>query len=97
MLPAQETVLSLILREAVTNIVRHARATWVRAQLAMRGAEVWLTVEDDGQGLMPGAEPKLGWLGMQERITAAGGTLTIAAAESRGVRLTARIPVGAAS
>ena len=56
-----------------------------------------LTVEDDGQGLTPGAEPKLGWLGMQERVTAAGGTLTISTAEPRGVRLTARIPLEAAS
>lgn len=91
--PEIEVVLYRVVQEALTNIVRHARATWVRAQLAMRGSDVWLTVEDDGQGLMPGAEPKLGWLGMQERITAAGGTLTIGAAESRGVRLTARIPI----
>ncbi len=56
-----------------------------------------LTVEDDGQGLSAGAEPKLGWLGMQERVTAAGGTLTISTAEPSGVRLTARIPVGATS
>jgi signal transduction histidine kinase len=47
--------------------------------------------------LKPGAEPKLGWLGMQERVTAAGGTLTISTAQPTGVRLTARIPVGAAS
>ena len=95
--PEVEVVLYRVVQEALTNIVRHAKATWVRAQLAMRGHDVWLTVEDDGQGLTPGAEPKLGWLGMQERVTAAGGTLTISTAEPRGVRLTARIPVGAAS
>jgi signal transduction histidine kinase len=95
--PEVEVVLYRVVQEALTNIVRHAKATWVRAQLAMRGHDVWLTVEDDGQGLMPGVEPKLGWLGMQERVTAAGGTLTIGVAEPRGVRLTARIPVGAAS
>jgi signal transduction histidine kinase len=36
-------------------------------------------------------------LGMQERISAAGGTLTIGAAPDKGVRITARIPVEAAS
>ena len=92
-----EVVLYRVVQEALTNIVRHAKATWVRAQLAMRGHDVWLTVEDDGQGLTAGTEPKLGWLGMQERVTAAGGTLTISTAEPNGVRLTARIPVGAAS
>lgn len=95
--PELEVVLYRVVQEALTNIVRHAKANWVRAQLAMRGPDLWLTVEDDGQGLMPGVQPKLGWLGMQERVTAAGGTLTIAAAEPRGVRLTARIPIGAAA
>lgn len=95
--PEVEVVLYRVVQEALTNIVRHAKATWVRAQLATRGQDVLLTVEDDGQGLKAGAEPKLGWLGMQERVTAAGGTLTISTAEPSGVRLTARIPVGAAS
>lgn len=93
--PEVEVVLYRVVQEALTNIVRHARATWVRAQLAMRGPDVMLTVEDDGQGLRSGSEPKLGLLGMQERVTAAGGTLTIGASEHNGVRLTARIPVGA--
>jgi signal transduction histidine kinase len=95
--PEIEVVLYRVVQEALTNIVRHAKATWVRARLAMRGEDVLLTVEDDGQGFMPGTEPKLGWLGMQERVTAAGGTLTIAAAEPKGVRLTARIPIEAIS
>lgn len=95
--PEIEVVLYRVVQEALTNIVRHAKATWVRAQVASRGREVFLTVEDDGQGLAPGVEPKLGLLGMQERVTAAGGTLTIAAAADHGVRLTARIPVEAAS
>lgn len=95
--PEVEVVLYRVVQEALTNIVRHAKATWVRAQVASRGREVFLTVEDDGQGLAPGVEPKLGMLGMQERVTAAGGTLTIAAAADHGVRLTARIPVEAAS
>jgi signal transduction histidine kinase len=94
--PEVEVVLYRVVQEALTNIVRHARATWIRAQLGTRGHDLWLTVEDDGQGLTPGAEPKLGWLGMQERVTAAGGTLTISTAEPKGVRVTARIPMGAA-
>ncbi|HYB95190.1 MAG TPA: sensor histidine kinase [Vicinamibacterales bacterium] len=93
--PEIEVVLYRVVQEALTNIVRHARATWVRARLASGGPEVLLTVEDDGQGLAPGVEPKLGWLGMQERVTAAGGTLTIAPASHSGVRVTARIPLAA--
>ena len=95
--PEVEVVLYRVVQEALTNIVRHAKATWVHAQVGLRGREVFLTVEDDGQGMAPGVEPKLGLLGMQERVTAAGGTLTIAASADRGVLLTARIPVEAAS
>jgi len=95
--PEVEVVLYRVVQEALTNIVRHAKATWVHAQVALQGRDVFLTVEDDGQGLAAGVEPKLGLLGMQERVTAAGGTLTIAAAADHGVRLTARIPVEAAS
>jgi signal transduction histidine kinase len=95
--PEIEVVLYRVVQEALTNIVRHAKATWVRARVALNGRDVLLTVEDDGQGIAPGSEPKLGLLGMQERVIAAGGTLTIAAAEDKGVRLTARIPVEAAS
>jgi signal transduction histidine kinase len=95
--PEIEVVLYRVVQEALTNIVRHAKATWVRAQVALSGRDVLLTVEDDGQGIAPGSEPRLGLLGMQERVSAAGGTLTIGAAADRGVRLTARIPVEAAS
>ena len=95
--PEIEVVLYRVVQEALTNIVRHAKATWVRARLASRGPEILLTVEDDGQGLSAGAEPKLGLLGMQERVTAAGGTLTIGTADQRGVKLTARIPLGVTS
>jgi signal transduction histidine kinase len=91
--PDIEVVLYRVVQEALTNIVRHARASWVRAQLVIRGSDLFLTVEDDGQGFTPGTEPKLGWLGMQERVTAVGGTLTIATEDQKGVRLTARIPI----
>ena len=95
--PDIEVVLYRVVQEALTNIVRHAKATWVHAHVASLGRDVLLTVEDDGQGLAPGHEPKLGWLGMQERVTAAGGTLTITAAAVKGVKLTARIPLEVAS
>ena len=93
--PEVEVVLYRVVQEALTNIVRHAKATWVHAQVALRGREVLLTVEDNGQGLLAGSEPKLGLLGMQERVTAAGGTLTIGSNDDKGVRVTARIPVEA--
>jgi len=95
--PGVEVVLYRVMQEALTNAVRHAGATRVRAYLGLGPSLVVLTVEDDGQGLAPDVRPSLGWLGMQERVTAAGGTLAIAGHGAPGVRVTASIPVEAAS
>ena len=95
--PDLEVVIYRVMQEALTNAVRHARASTVRARLDAGQELVVLTVEDDGQGLSPGAQPNLGWLGMQERVTAAGGTLTVAGYHAPGVRVEARIPVRANS
>lgn len=90
-----EVVLYRVVQEALTNIVRHSHATWVRADVTCRDGDVFLTVEDNGQGIPSGSIPKLGWLGMQERVTAAGGTLTIGASQDGGVLLKARMPIPA--
>lgn len=95
--PGVEVVIYRVMQEALTNAVRHARATRVQACLLLGPSLVVLTVEDDGQGLGPDVRPSLGWLGMQERVTAAGGTLAIAGHGAPGVRVTASIPVEAAS
>lgn len=95
--PNVEVVIYRVMQEALTNAVRHARATRVRAYLGLGPRLAVLTVEDDGRGLSPDVRPNLGWLGMQERVTAAGGTLVITGHGAPGVRLTASIPVEAAS
>lgn len=95
--PETEVVIYRVIQEALTNVVRHARATRVRAGVAMNERQVVLTVEDDGQGLAPEAGPHLGWLGMQERVMSAGGTLSIGPSTGSGVRLVASIPLGASS
>ncbi|MGB2789410.1 MAG: sensor histidine kinase, partial [Dokdonella sp.] len=46
----QETALSLVVREAVTNIQRHARATKARVELVALREQLQLRVEDDGNG-----------------------------------------------
>lgn len=91
--PDVEVVIYRVMQEALTNAVRHARASMVRARLEVGDHGVILTVEDDGQGLPPVAQPNLGWLGMQERVTAAGGTLSVSGYHAPGVRVEARIPV----
>src|SRR6185503_7053619 len=48
--PAQESVVALIMREAVTNVVRHSHARNCRLRLARENGACVLSVEDDGRG-----------------------------------------------
>ena len=86
----QEKVMAMCLREAITNVVRHADASQCRASLVRDGQWARLTVEDDGRGgtIREGA----GLAGMRDRVEQAGGEIEIEA--SRGVTLTVRLPAG---
>lgn len=89
--PEVETALALGLREAVTNVLRHARARAVEVELATSEQGALLTVADDGRGgaVVPGQ----GLAGMRERLAAVGGSLDIAAgARGSGTRLSLRVP-----
>lgn len=69
--PAVEAALALALREAVTNVVRHAAAGRCTIGIVASGDQVRLTVSDDGVGAR--APEGSGLAGMRERITALGG------------------------
>jgi two-component system sensor histidine kinase DesK len=87
--PAQETVLALVMREAVTNVLRHSGAEMCRLRLERKGDEYRLEVTDDGRG-GSGTEGN-GLRGMRERLEALGGT--IERDGSRGMRITATLPL----
>lgn len=73
-LPAiQESVLSLAVREGVTNVVRHARASNCRLRIEQENSSCRLEIVDDGQGFytMEGN----GLRGMRERVEMLGGTM----------------------
>jgi two-component system, NarL family, sensor histidine kinase DesK len=92
--PDIETIFALTIREAVTNIQRHARATHARVSLAVVAHEARLVVEDDGCG---GAiAPGNGLTGMRERLRALDGDLVIASERGRGTRLEARVALAIA-
>jgi two-component system sensor histidine kinase UhpB len=95
--PDVEVVIYRVVQEALTNIARHAQASSAHVRLVATAGAAALTIEDDGRGVSESATPHLGWLGMQERVTAIGGCLSIAHATRGGVRLEAMIPTGAAS
>jgi two-component system sensor histidine kinase DesK len=88
-LPAvQESVLSLAVREAVTNVVRHARARTCRMRLEQENGSCRLEIQDDGLGSSNGEGN--GLRGMRERVEMLGGTLL---RETRaGTKLTITLP-----
>jgi two-component system, NarL family, sensor histidine kinase DesK len=89
MSPAQESVIALIMREAVTNVVRHSHARNCRLKLARENGSCVLRVEDDGRG---GIQTEgNGLRGMRERIEALGGTLI--RDTSHGTRLKFEFPL----
>ena len=71
MSPTVEAAVALAVREAVTNVVRHADARICRIGIVTAGDDVRLTVVDDGRGTT--APDGTGLSGMRERITALGG------------------------
>lgn len=72
---AEETVLSLALREAVTNIVRHASATECRLKIVVDQGVHRLSIEDDGRH--PAMREGNGLRGMRERVESLGGQLSL--------------------
>jgi signal transduction histidine kinase len=86
-------------QEALSNVARHAEAVRVRVTVVPRQGGVLLVVEDDGRGL---AEEELsriasgpgrsGLFGLRERIGAVGGTVELAHARPRGLRLAITLP-----
>jgi two-component system sensor histidine kinase DesK len=75
---AAEAALALAVREAVTNLVRHAAATTCRITLERRGGVAILEVADDGRGgAREGAGTGTGLLAMRERLSGLGGQLEI--------------------
>lgn len=87
---AEETVLCLALREAVTNIVRHAHATQCRMRFATTEDRFHsLQVEDDGP--YPIKQEGNGLRGMRERVQSLGGRFSISS--EHGTTLLVELPV----
>jgi len=93
--PDLRIALFRICQEALTNVVRHARAAAVRVVLDARGDRIVLEVRDDGIGISPAhaGGGSLGLLGMRERARAFGGKLEIESVSGGGTLVRAEIPL----
>jgi signal transduction histidine kinase len=92
-LPARrsEHVLAIV-REALANAVRHARARQVDIRAARANGRLVLTVQDDGQGLPSDLQAGFGLRNMRDRARLLGGRLDIGPSPGRGTRVTLDIP-----
>ena len=79
-----------VLREGVTNVLRHSRASRCDITVGSDAGGSVLTVRDDGVGGRP--EPGNGLRGLTERLEQVGGTLRVTPAGGGGLILTARVP-----
>lgn len=89
--PEIERGLSLILREAATNIARHADAHLASIRWCREPASIRMTVSDDGRGGLD--HDGNGLSGMRERVRALRGVMTIESARGQGTQLNVTAPV----
>jgi signal transduction histidine kinase/ligand-binding sensor domain-containing protein len=87
--------LFLALKEALNNVVKHARATEVRLRLRLDADSFTVTIEDDGQGLPVGAAVENGERlvaghglpNLEKRLAAIGGRCIVQSARAQGTRI----------
>ena len=98
--PVIETELFRIVQEALSNVIKHARASSARIKLDFGRSRLLLVVEDNGVGFaasyvlrMSGDKKNLGLLGMKERAELCGGTLMIDSTQGKGTCIKVEIPI----
>jgi signal transduction histidine kinase len=82
-----------VLREALSNVAKHARATSVRLSLEVTDRELIAQVADDGIGI-DAAAYESGLRNLRERAGSLGGSVTIDTGEPQGTRIEWRVPLG---
>jgi signal transduction histidine kinase len=81
-----------VLREALSNVARHARATRVEILASVQEGHFALTVDDDGVGVAPGASTS-GLENARARAVALGGELQLSVSHLGGARLLWSVPL----
>jgi signal transduction histidine kinase len=98
--PVVETTLYRVVKEGLTNAVKHAHASTVVIRLAWDAGAICCSIADDGNGfdlktLGVSGERGLGLLGVQNRVEGLGGNVAIVSAPGHGTTLTLKVPVAA--
>jgi PAS domain S-box-containing protein len=94
--PERSTALFRILQEALTNIVRHARASRVKVRLEKQENAVMLKVHDNGKGIPLNRitdSKSVGLTGMRERVHPWSGSVVISGKPGKGTGVVVTIPL----
>ncbi len=92
----QSTAIFRILQEALTNILRHAKATKVAIMAREESGQFLMSIKDNGRGISESEKSgpqSLGLLGMRERAHLVSGEIKIESTEGKGTEVTIRIPL----
>jgi signal transduction histidine kinase len=95
--PATEVAAYRIVQEALTNVAKHSRATQCRVELEGRQSHLLIAVIDNGTGFdadaPPASPPRLGLLGIRERVAELGGRYAITSQPGGGTHLRVDLPL----
>jgi two-component system sensor histidine kinase DesK len=93
---AVDTLLAWAVREGVTNVLRHSRASRCTIRTSRQGGAAELAIVDDGPPIAPNPSPGSGLRGLAERLAAVGGRLETGLQPGGGYQLLVRVPLGRA-
>jgi signal transduction histidine kinase len=94
-----ETTLYHVAKEALHNVIKHARATAVWVTFQRKAGSISCHIRDNGVGFDPATisvrrgEQGFGLIGMRERLSVVGGEMQINSGNGRGTELVIFIPV----
>jgi two-component system sensor histidine kinase UhpB len=91
---ALSTAVYRIVQEAITNVLRHAKATQVEVHLRQEAGHLWLAVRDNGCGQVSQFQSSghYGLSGMRERAQSLNGSFELLQCKPRGIEIQVRLP-----
>ncbi len=99
-----EVTVFRVVQEAISNIHRHAKADAASVTIEFAEHHLMLEIHDDGVGFhqadrlaQSGGKPKLGIIGMEQRVLAIGGTMNLESSPGQGTTISAVIPYTASA
>jgi signal transduction histidine kinase len=91
--PEVETALYRLVQEALTNVVKHSRASHVSISIVRKAHSVSAVIEDDGVGFGEPSGQGVGLIGMRERVGLLDGRLDIESGAGHGTTIVAEVPL----